>query len=129
MVDIAVRTETLGPDSNQGFVVKPSQLTEVGCTLNLAAFTAPDGVIPAGTPLGKITATGLYGPYDPDAEDGTEVFAGRLFDTIPTRGKTVGNVGASRIVIGAVYGAKCPDSPDGDAIEAMKADLPTIVHV
>lgn len=36
-------------------------------TLDVSAFTAgthyPDGYIPSGTPLGKITATGLYGPY------------------------------------------------------------------
>lgn len=45
-------------------------------TLDVSAFTAgthyPDGFIPSGTPLGKITASGLYGPYDGGAADGTE---------------------------------------------------------
>lgn len=128
MVDLAVRTENLG-DSDQGFIVKPSDITEVGCTLNLALFTPVDGVIPAGTPLAKVTASGLYGPYDDGGTGGLEVFAGRLFDTIPTRGKTTGNVGASRIVVGAVYAAKCPDSPNAAAVTAMKSDHPTIAHV
>lgn len=41
--------------------------TTPSITLDVSAFTAathyPDGYIPSGTPLGKITATGLYGPY------------------------------------------------------------------
>lgn len=36
-------------------------------TLDISAFTEgthfPDGYLPSGLPLGKITATGLYGPY------------------------------------------------------------------
>ncbi|MET8442720.1 head decoration protein [Streptomyces sp. NPDC004981] len=28
--------------------------------------------------MGRVTATGLYGPYDPDAGDGRDVFAGVL---------------------------------------------------
>ena len=235
MVDLAIRTTEFGPDTDQGFIVKPSDITEVGCTLNLALFglTADDGSIPAGTPLGKVTATGLYGAYsgganrtdetwtlaeggsgltswtftpdggsasasldddataadvqaevddaygegniivtrttvapstwvltvNPDGEladtdltpptttptggtgtvvvttttaggaegssDGRQVFAGLLFDTIPTRGKTAGNVGASRIVLGAIYEAKLPTPIDS----AAKADMPTIAFV
>lgn len=49
-------------------------------TLDVEAFTAathyPKGVIRNCTPVGKITASGLYGPYDNAAEDGTETLAG-----------------------------------------------------
>ncbi len=42
--------------------------TETG-TVDTSLFTAgthyPDGYLPSGTPLGKVTATGLYGPYTP----------------------------------------------------------------
>ncbi len=107
-MDLAVRTETHGPDSNQGFIVKPSDITEVGCTLDLAETTADGDYVIAGTPLGGPTAAGLFGDYDDGAADGREVFAGVLFDTIPTRGRSTGNVGASRIVVGAVYEAKLP---------------------
>lgn len=234
-MDLTVRTTDFGPDTDQGFIVKPSDITEVGCTLDLSLFglSASDTSIPAGTPLGKVTATGLYGAYsggdnrteeawtfteggsgltswtftpdggtasasldddataaevqaqfddkygegnfivtreevgpstwratvNPDGElantnltpptttptggtgtvvvatataggaegssDGREVFAGLLYDTIPTRGKTSGNVGASRIVLGAIYEAKLPTPVDS----AAKADVPSIAFV
>lgn len=47
-------------------------------TLDISKFDAethyPNGFLPSGLPLGKITATGLYGPYDAavDPADGTE---------------------------------------------------------
>ena len=238
MVDIAVLTENIGPDSTQQGIVKPSDITEVGCTLDLALFAAAgqivNGVIPALTPLGKVTATNLYGPYgggdvttdevvtitvggsgltsftltfggqttasiddqatgadvqtalralstidldDPDddvtvtgpaggpwvvtftsalantnvgaitstptggsgtvtpvvtvaggaegAADGRQVGAGLLFDSIPTRGKVTGNVGASRIVLGAIYEGKLPFPVDA----GFKTDVPTIAFV
>ena len=235
-MDLAIRTTDFGPDTDQGFIVKPSDITEVGCTLDLALFglSASDTSIPAGTQLGKVTATGLYGAYsggdnrteesvtfteggsgltswtatfnghttssldddataaevlaalealadfapgdliverlsvapsswkvtaDPDgslantdlgaftttptggtgtvvvavataggaegSSDGRQVFAGLLFDSIPTGGKVAGNVGASRIVLGAVYEAKLPTPID----TAAKADVPTIAFV
>ncbi|MFJ8442767.1 head decoration protein [Kitasatospora griseola] len=34
----------------------------------------------SGIPLGRITASGLYGPYDPAAVDGRQNFAGLVFD-------------------------------------------------
>lgn len=124
-MDISPTTRTYGPGAGQGFIVKPSDITEVGCTLDLAAVAAVDGAIPAGTPLGGPTAAGTYGDYNNAATNGTEVFAGVLFDSIPTRGKTTGNVGASRIVLGAVYEAKLPKPIDA----AAKADVPTIAFV
>lgn len=54
-------------------------------TLDISKFTAgthyPNGYIPSGCVLGKVTATGLYGPYNPGAADGTQVAAGLLFDS------------------------------------------------
>lgn len=38
----------------------------------------PGGTIPSGTPLGKVTATGKFGPYDNAANDGREVLKGLL---------------------------------------------------
>ncbi len=42
----------------------------------------PNGVIPSGICLGKITATGLYVKYDNAATNGAEVAAGFLVDDI-----------------------------------------------
>jgi hypothetical protein len=55
-------------------------------TLDTSTFTSgthyPNGYFPSGLPLGKITATGKYGPYNDAAADGTEVLAGFLLCTV-----------------------------------------------
>ncbi len=54
-------------------------------TLDRSAFSAvtfPNGLLPSGITLGKITATGLYAPYLNTASDGTEVAVGFLFATV-----------------------------------------------
>lgn len=54
-------------------------------TLDVSTFTAethfPDGFIPSGVTLGKITSggqTGKYGPYDNGASDGRQTMVGHL---------------------------------------------------
>lgn len=47
-------------------------------TLSKAAFAGEN--IEAGQALGEIAASGLYGPYDSAAADGTETFAGLLLN-------------------------------------------------
>ena len=65
-------------------------------TLDTSTFTEathfPDGYIPSGTVLGRITATDLWGPYDDDATDGREVGVGFLYSNtkVRTGGPTVG---------------------------------------
>ena len=63
----------------------PGQWTRKSVTLDTTKFTAathyPDGYIPSGTLLGKITASGKYGPYDAGATDGTENAVGFLWDS------------------------------------------------
>lgn len=43
-----------------------------------ADYAANGGVVPSGTRLGEVTATGLVGPYDSAATDGRNVLAGFL---------------------------------------------------
>ena len=51
-------------------------------TLDTSQFTAgthyPNGYFPSGLPLGKITASGKYGPYNDAASDGTQTLVGFL---------------------------------------------------
>jgi hypothetical protein len=58
-------------------------------TLDTSTFTEathfPDGYIPSGTVLGRITATDLYGPYDNAASDGREVAVGFLYSNTKVR--------------------------------------------
>lgn len=55
-------------------------------TLDMSTFAAGHltvkGAIPSGVVLGKITATGKYGPYDTVGADGRQVAAGFLFSTV-----------------------------------------------
>lgn len=80
-------------------------------TLDLATLTADTHYapatgklpnrVPSGLPLGKVTASGLYGLYDSAAVDGRAVFAGLLVtDTAFNTGTT--KVGAALIVHGDV---------------------------
>lgn len=98
-------------------------------TLSVAAFTEgthyPNGYVPSGMVLGKITASGLYGPYDPAASNGTEVAAGLLFSSVAVKGKT--KVGGAILKHGHVTQAKLPkQSGTGSIDSAGKADLPLI---
>lgn len=91
-------------------------------TLKVSTFTAnthyPNGFIPSGTPLGKITATGLYGPYDNAAGDGREVCAGFLFNSTKVRSGGP-DVGAPLHWRGVIREARLPIAIDS----AGKADL------
>lgn len=90
--------------------------------LDQSAFTGgthfPNGFIASGEALGKITATGLYGPYDNAAADGREVCAGLLHSAtkVPTNGT---DPGAALVVAGFIKESKLPRAID----TAGKADL------
>lgn len=85
-------------------------------TVDLSLFNAlhySNGFIPSGTVLGKVTATGLYGPYSPALANGLDVAAGFLFDSITmTRDGlpiTTGVVGAALFWTGIVRTGKLPN--------------------
>lgn len=113
MTDISVET-THYQAENRSWLLSPHG-TESGTTpsvtLDLSTFTQaanyPKGYIPSGTVLGRITATGLYGPYDPAAEDGREVAAAILFSYLPVRTGATKVAGAG-LVHGFVAEARLP---------------------
>lgn len=75
--------------------------TTPSITLDVSAFTAgvhyPNGYIPSGTPLGKITATGLYGPYSvtDEVQTITEGGSGLTSFTLTYSGQTTGSIAAA----------------------------------
>lgn len=93
--------------------------------LDVSTFTAgthyPNGYVKSGEPLGKITANGLYGPYDNAAVDGREVCAGFLHSAtkVPNTADTTKDVGASLVCAGFIREARLPRAIDS----AGKADL------
>lgn len=87
-------------------------------TLDRALFDEPThypkGHFPSGLPLGRVTASGLFGPYDPAATDGRDQLAGFLFTA---RSATGPRVGAALLDHGRVITARLPvafEAPAGN---------------
>ncbi|MGW0245059.1 head decoration protein [Nocardia goodfellowii] len=100
-------------------------------TLDVTKFTKgthyPEDFIPSGIVLGKVTATGLYGPYIPGATGanaGLENPVGILFSSLPVRAGDT-KIGAALVQHGFVDAAKLPAGNGLDANARTK--LPLIV--
>jgi hypothetical protein len=103
-------------------------------TLDISAFTPathyPNGYIPSGTPLGRITATSdanktMVGPYDNGAADGRETCYGLLMSAVkvPNPADTTKDTGGAAVVCGMVKLSKLPIALDANG----QADL-KLVH-
>lgn len=125
--------ETVVTAENQSWLGSAHGTNECeSCQLDASAFLAtfPDGVVPSGVVLGKITATGLYKPYADGAADGSEVAAGHLFTTTDLKGTTAPtaqDVSAALFWHGQVIEAKLPVGHGLNA--AAKTDLKHIHYV
>nr|WP_296763828.1 head decoration protein [Rhodococcus sp. (in: high G+C Gram-positive bacteria)] len=92
MSNIAVRkTGTFGADARTFVYADISeQRGRASVTLDVTKFDKTkhlvDGFFHTGIVLGKITATGLYGPYDNTATDGRETAAGFLWNAFAPTG-------------------------------------------
>ncbi|MGW2998757.1 head decoration protein [Streptomyces sp. NPDC001155] len=85
-----------------------------------AAAGQPHGYVRSGVPVGRITASGLFGAYDPAAKDGREVFAGFVYAEAPfTPGTT--KVPAALLWHGTVKAAKIPGGIDPSKIAPSPA--------
>lgn len=88
MSDISVRSKAYGNEDQRWIGPGGISALEDNATITVdrSAFdlvTAfPNGYLPSGIVLGKITASGLYGPYDDAAVDGRAVAAGFLAVTV-----------------------------------------------
>lgn len=115
-MDLSVRKESFGGD-NQTWIGSPHG-TDHGrsITLDTSAFTEathyPDGYFPSGLPVGVISATGLYGPYDDAAVDGRETLAGFLLTPVSAPSDTTIDVGGALFEHGRVVEANLPIAID-----------------
>lgn len=131
--DISVRSTSYGVDDRAWLIGQHGVDITPSVTLDISKFTKnthyPDGYIKSGQPLGIVTATGLYGPYDNSASDGREVCRGLLFSFVraidPSNGNTLVKVGGARFVHGLVKESKLPVAIDS----AGKADLTQIIWI
>ncbi len=78
-----LKTETFGTGDQSWLASTHSIYNCRTGTLNLGSFVAathyPDGHIRSGTPVGQITASKLYGPFDSAATDGRQNFVGFVY--------------------------------------------------
>jgi len=98
MTSIAPRVTRVVKSDHKAWVYADISLQpgRASVTLDLSKFTRgthfADGFVRSGEPLGKITATGRYGPYDATADDGRETCAGFLWahtDVVDGQGESV----------------------------------------
>lgn len=115
-MDLSVRSETFGGDNQTWLSAQHGTDFGRSITLDTSAFTAgthyPTGVFRSGTPLGRITATGMYGPYNNAAADGTETLAGFLLTPVKAPAATTTDVGGSLFEHGRVVEANLPIAID-----------------
>lgn len=123
-MDISVRTVEFGVEDRSWLGSAHGTEATRTITLDTSAFTAgthyPDGYIPSGTVLARITATGLYGPYTNGGGGGLGAPAGFLFNsTTVTAGGA--DVGAPLMEHGMVIQSKLPTNSglDGAAVTAL----------
>lgn len=120
-MDIGI-TKTSSQVEDLSWLLQRGGYDPLSITLDMSKFTpatyAPNGFVRSGTPLGRITATKLYGPYDAAATDGRETCAGHLvaFVRVPANGR---NAGAALYFAGVVKESNLPHAIDS----AGKTDL------
>ena len=126
-MDLKIRTESFALNEDRSWL--GARLGTDVCrsiTLNIALFTKathfPDGIIKSGTTLGKVTATGLYGPYNNALANGQEVMAGHLFSSVEVPvDNEAGKAAGALFWMGIVKEARLPANHGLDA--AGKTDV------
>jgi hypothetical protein len=115
-VDLTLRKTTYLTDKQDWLGSEHGTSATRSITLDTSAFTAgthyPNGYFPSGLPLGKITATGLYGPYNDANSDGTQTLAGFLFTDVVPGSPTTVDVQGALFEHGKVIEAKLPVAID-----------------
>lgn len=122
--DISMTTRAFQVGDRRWLLGEPDYKPNV--TLDISKFTAgthyPNGFIPSGTVVGQVTATRLFGPYDPAANDGRQNAYGLTYgdvNAIKQDGSTAVKVGTSAVVYdAAVSQSKLPFQAGTGSIDA-----------
>ncbi|MFE0039434.1 head decoration protein [Streptomyces sp. NPDC059015] len=122
-MNLTPSVEGFGQDDQSWLASAHGTDTARTITLDTSTFTSgthyPNGYFPSGLPLGKITASGKYGPYNNAASDGTEVLAGFLFTAVAAPSVDTIDPQGALLWHGAVLDAKLPVAVDANG----KADV------
>lgn len=133
MTDISVESTTYLPADRPWLLFEASGPlqpvpTDYGL-INFALFTSgthyPDGFLPSGLVLGKVTTGGRLGPYDDAASDGRQTAVGFLYNAVRVPTDTARKVAVAIVDCFAVVSqSRLPANHGLDA--AGIADLPLI---
>lgn len=114
-MDLSIKTETYGVDDQSWVGSRHGINNGVPATLDKSAFTAathyPEGWFLSGLPLGRIDASGKYGPYADAATDGRGTLRGFLLVSVKAPDEDVDPVGAM-LDHGKVVTSKLPVTVD-----------------
>ncbi|MEU3289901.1 head decoration protein [Streptomyces longwoodensis] len=85
-MDLTLKSETFASDDQSWLGSAHGTDCTEPITLDTSTFTPathyPNGYFRSGIPLGMITATGKYGPYDNSATDGRQTLDGHLYAAV-----------------------------------------------
>lgn len=111
MTDLTVTSTAFQSEKRSWLASKHGTDYTPSGTLDVSKFTAgthyPNGFLPSGTVVGAVTATGLLGPYNDAATDGTQTAVGVTFGSATIRNGST-KVGVALLVHGAVRRSKLP---------------------
>jgi hypothetical protein len=115
-MDLSIRSETFAADDQTWLGSAHGTSSARSITLDTSTFTSgthyPDGFFVSGLPLGKITATGKYGPYNDAASDGTQTLVGFLLSPVKAPSATTTDVVGALLLHGIVVDANLPVAVD-----------------
>lgn len=120
MTDISVQSSSLLDEDRSWLASAHGTDATRTVTLDLSKFTKnthyPAGLLRSGTALGRVSASGKYGPYDDAASDGRQVMVGHLFSTVDLQAATLPSyVGAALLEHGLVLETLLPTNHGVDA--------------
>lgn len=117
-----------GPGWQSGFTTddellySTARFTQKGVTL-----AAGNGILPLGTVLGRNTVTKLWGPYNTNASDGTQVARGILRQSADTGLSGSGPNLQANIVISGILKNQKVSGADSGAITTLLARVDTVL--
>lgn len=123
-MDLSLTREVYGAEDQSWLASEHG--TDAARTITLDTDLIPSSVyrfgwVPSGLPVGQVTASGLYGPYDPEAEDGRETLTGFLLSSLPGPKEPGNPIAGALLEHGKILPARLPVTL-ADA-EAAQADV------
>lgn len=127
-MDPSIRTKATLVNDNQSWIgnggkpaMAPRSIVLDRSAFNLAAAPLDKGFFPSGIVVGRITATGLYGPYTDAGAGGLDTAAGLIFAAVPYDRDSTGDLAAALFFAGEVIVANLPTGHG--LTTAARADL------